>query len=69
MHKKKKPNNLQGFHNSKTPSYKYNYLFILLLFPLHIFWVLQVTSHTFIAQQVVGNNMYELTKGGSSCEV
>jgi hypothetical protein len=23
----------------------------------------------FIAQQVVGNNVHELTKGGSSCEV
>jgi hypothetical protein len=29
----------------------------------------RVSSHTFIAQQVVGNNVYELTKGGSSCEV
>jgi hypothetical protein len=33
-------------------------------------WVWQmVSSHTFIAQQVVGNNVHELTKGGSSCEV
>jgi hypothetical protein len=29
----------------------------------------RVSSHTFIAQQVVGNNVYELNKGGSSCEV
>jgi hypothetical protein len=29
----------------------------------------RVSSHTFITQQVVGNNVHELTKGGSSCEV
>jgi hypothetical protein len=29
----------------------------------------RVSSHTFIAQQVVGNNVHELAKGGSSCEV
>jgi hypothetical protein len=29
----------------------------------------RVSTHTFIAQQVVGNNVYELTKGGSPCEV
>jgi hypothetical protein len=29
----------------------------------------RVSSHTFIAQQVVGNNVHELTKGGSQCEV
>jgi hypothetical protein len=29
----------------------------------------RVSSHTFIAQQVGGNNVHELTKGGSSCEV
>jgi hypothetical protein len=29
----------------------------------------RVSSHTFIAQQVVGNNVYELAKGGSSREV
>jgi hypothetical protein len=28
-----------------------------------------VSSQTFIAQQVVGNNVHELTKGGRSCEV
>jgi hypothetical protein len=29
----------------------------------------RVSSHTFIAQQVVGNNVHELDKGGSSREV
>jgi hypothetical protein len=29
----------------------------------------RVNSHTFIVQQVVGNNVHEHTKGGSSCEV
>jgi hypothetical protein len=29
----------------------------------------RVSSHTFIAQQVVGNNVHELTKGVSPCEV
>jgi hypothetical protein len=29
----------------------------------------RVILHTFIAQQVVGNNVYEFIKGGSSCEV
>jgi hypothetical protein len=29
----------------------------------------RVNSDTFIAQQVVGNNVHELTNGGSSCEV
>jgi hypothetical protein len=29
----------------------------------------RVSSHTFIAQQVVGNNVHELTYGGGSCEV
>jgi hypothetical protein len=29
----------------------------------------RVSSHTFIAQQVVGNNVHELTKDGSPCEV
>jgi hypothetical protein len=28
-----------------------------------------VSLHTFIAQQVVGNNVHELTYGGGSCEV
>jgi hypothetical protein len=29
----------------------------------------RVSSHTFIAQHVVGNNVHELTYGGGSCEV
>jgi hypothetical protein len=29
----------------------------------------RVSSHTFIAQQVVGNNVHEFTKAESSCEV
>jgi hypothetical protein len=29
----------------------------------------RVSSHTFIAQHVVGNNVHELSKGGDSCEV
>jgi hypothetical protein len=29
----------------------------------------RVISQQIIAQQVMGNNVYELTKGGSSCEV
>jgi hypothetical protein len=28
----------------------------------------RVSSHTFIAQQVVGNNVHELKKGGNSCK-
>jgi hypothetical protein len=31
--------------------------------------IARVSSHMFIAQQVVGNNVHELAKGGSSCEV
>jgi hypothetical protein len=31
--------------------------------------IARVSSHTFITQQVVGNNVHEHTKGGSSCEV
>jgi hypothetical protein len=27
----------------------------------------RVSSHTFIAQQVVANNVHELIKGGNSC--
>jgi hypothetical protein len=30
---------------------------------------IRVNSYAFIAQQVVENNMYELTYGGGSCEV
>jgi hypothetical protein len=29
----------------------------------------RVSSQKIIAQQVVGNNVHELAKGGSSCEV
>jgi hypothetical protein len=29
----------------------------------------RVSSHTFIAQQVVENNVHKLVKGGSLCEV
>jgi hypothetical protein len=29
----------------------------------------RVSSHMFIAQQVVGNNVHQLSKGGSSCDV
>jgi hypothetical protein len=31
--------------------------------------IARVSSHMFIAQQVVGNNVHELVKGGSSSEV
>jgi hypothetical protein len=31
--------------------------------------IARVSSHMFIAQKVVGDNVHELTKGGSSCEV
>jgi hypothetical protein len=31
--------------------------------------IARVSSQKIIAQQVVGNNVHELTKGGSSCEV
>ena len=31
--------------------------------------IARVSSHTFIAQQVVGNNVHELNKDGSSYEV
>jgi hypothetical protein len=39
---------------------------VLLLGGLNIAWV---SSQKIIAQQVVGNNVHELTKGVSSCEV
>jgi hypothetical protein len=29
----------------------------------------RMSSHTFIAKQVVGNNVHELTYGEGSCEV
>jgi hypothetical protein len=34
-----------------------------------VLYIARVSSQKIIAQQVVGNNMHELTKGGSSCEV
>jgi hypothetical protein len=40
--------------------------------PVLLLWggeTARVISHTFIAQQVVGNNVHELIKGGSSSEV
>ena len=38
---------------------------------LHLWglYIARVSSQKIIAQQVVGNNVYELIKGGSSCEV
>jgi hypothetical protein len=44
----------------------------LILWYLFLTWgdvSTRVSSHTFIAQQVVGNNVHELNKGGSACEV
>jgi hypothetical protein len=32
-------------------------------------YIANVSSRKIIAQQVVGNNVHELTQGGSSCEV
>jgi hypothetical protein len=32
-------------------------------------YIARVRSQNIIAQQGVGNNVHELTKGGSSCEV
>jgi uncharacterized protein YunC (DUF1805 family) len=32
-------------------------------------YIASVSSQKIIAQQVVGNNVHELTKGGSSCEM
>jgi hypothetical protein len=34
-----------------------------------VLYIARVSSQKIIAQQVVGNNVHELTKGGSSCEV
>jgi hypothetical protein len=42
---------------------------ILDLVGAHVVGTIRVSSHTLIAQQVVGNNVHELTKGGSPCEV
>jgi hypothetical protein len=44
-------------------------LFNHLLFTCGGFIIARVSSQKIIAQQVVGNNVHELTKGGSSCEV
>jgi hypothetical protein len=47
--------------------------FVLLIVRLLCVWgglyITSVSSQKIIAQQVVGNNVHELTKGGSSCEV
>jgi uncharacterized protein YunC (DUF1805 family) len=40
-----------------------------LFFSCGVLYVASVRSQNIIAQQVVGNNVHELTKGGSSCEV
>jgi hypothetical protein len=32
-------------------------------------YIVRVSSQKIIAQQVVGNNVHKLTKGGSPCEV
>jgi hypothetical protein len=40
--------------------------------PVLLLWgreTARVSSHMIIAQQVVGNQWHELTKGGSSCDV
>jgi hypothetical protein len=50
-------------------------LFIVMLLLDHLLftsgglYITRVGSQKIIAQQVVGNNVHELTKGGSSCEV
>jgi hypothetical protein len=44
-------------------------LFDHLLFTCGGLYIARVSSQKIIAQQVVGNNVHELTKGGSSCEV
>jgi hypothetical protein len=51
-------------------------LLVVLLLLGHLFfsyggfiYIASVSSQKIIAQQVVGNNVYELTKSGSSCEV
>jgi hypothetical protein len=45
----------------------------LILWYLTLTWgdvsTVRVSSHTLIAQQVVGNNVHELTYGGGPCEV
>jgi hypothetical protein len=44
-------------------------LFDHLLFTCGGLYITRVSSQKIIAKQVVGNNVHELTKGGSSCEV
>jgi hypothetical protein len=44
-------------------------LFDHLLFTCGGLYIARVSSQKIIAQQVVGNNVHKLTKGGSSCEV
>jgi hypothetical protein len=44
-------------------------LFDHLLFTYGGVYIARVSSQQIIAQQVMGNNVHELTKGGSSCEV
>jgi uncharacterized protein YunC (DUF1805 family) len=44
-------------------------LFDHLLFTCGGLYIARVSSQNIIAQQVVGNNVHELTKGESSCEV
>jgi hypothetical protein len=40
-----------------------------LLFTCGGLYIVRVSSQKIIAQQVVGNNVHELTKSGTSCEV
>jgi hypothetical protein len=40
-----------------------------LLFTCGGLYIARVSSQNIIAQQVMGNNVHELSKGGSSCEV
>jgi hypothetical protein len=44
-------------------------LFDHLLFTCGGLYIARVSLQKIIAQQVMGNNVHELTKGGSSCEV
>jgi hypothetical protein len=37
--------------------------------PVGRLYIASVSSQKTIAQQVVGNNVHEITKGGSSCDV
>jgi hypothetical protein len=59
----------------ETPPRSVEYLSVRQLLFDHLFFscggceTARVSSHTFIAQQVMGNNVHELTKGGSSYEV